>query len=68
MSLADTSPELGTSDFVSGLAELTARRTESGAGLHRFLAENVKQLESPVADVIMQLAQEVTQTNEEQHV
>lgn len=50
------------SDFVSGLAELTSRKTDSGAGLHQFLTDNVKQFEPSVADVIMQLATEITES------
>lgn len=49
-----------TSDFVTGLAELTARKTESGAGLHQFLTSNIQQFPQGVADVILQLAEEVT--------
>lgn len=54
-------PEDGpASAFVTGLAELQARRTASGAGLLAFLAGNLTQFEQPVADEIMALAQEVT--------
>ncbi|WP_437187434.1 metallophosphoesterase [Planctomicrobium sp. SH668] len=49
------------SAFVSGLAELQARRTESGAGLMEFLKHNVQQFESSVADEILNLAREATQ-------
>lgn len=50
----------GESAFVTGLAELQARRTASGAGLQEFLEKNVTQFEPPVAAEIMYLAAEVT--------
>ena len=53
-----------SSDFVSGLAELTTRKTASGAGLHRFLDENMGQFDTDVADVIRELACEVTNSME----
>lgn len=57
--------ELDTSSsFVAGLAELKARRTESGAGLKRFLKQNVGQFDEPVADEILALAEEVTQNEQ----
>jgi DNA repair exonuclease SbcCD nuclease subunit len=46
------------SSFVSGLAELTAQKTAGGFGLRRFLSENIDQFELPVANVILQLADE----------
>lgn len=52
------------SEFVAGLAELIARRTETGAGLHKFLDENLDQFDSNVASEIRLLANEVTQTEE----
>jgi len=52
--------ERTSSEFVTGLKELTSRRTESGAGLHEFLAENLGQFEPPVAEAIKLLANEVT--------
>ena len=58
--LADTATDASDSVFVAGLAELQARRTESGAGLIAFLEKNLPQFEQPVADVIRSLAQEVT--------
>jgi len=48
------------SAFVAGLAELQARRTETGAGLMAFLENNLPQFEKAVADEILQLAREVT--------
>jgi DNA repair exonuclease SbcCD nuclease subunit len=56
--------ELTTSEFVSGLAELTSRRTESGAGLHKFLADNLGSFNTEIADEIRKLATEVTGTEE----
>jgi len=53
------------SAFVSGLAELQARRTASGAGLLEFLKQNAAQFEPPVASEIMSLAQEVMQHGKE---
>ena len=50
----------GESAFVTGLAELQARRTVSGAGLKEFLQQNVTQFPPAVADEIMHLAAEVT--------
>jgi DNA repair exonuclease SbcCD nuclease subunit len=57
---ADISTDGPASAFVAGLAELQARRTESGAGLVAFLEKNLSQFEQPVANEIMALAQEVT--------
>ena len=48
------------SEFVTGLASLTARRTESGAGLHEFLAANLSQFDKPVVTEIERLAELVT--------
>lgn len=58
--IAETPTDCTASAFVAGLAELQARRTESGAGLLAFLENNVSQFERSVADEIMALAQEVT--------
>ena len=55
---------LAASEFVTGLAELTARRTESGAGLHEFLAANLNQFESEVVVEIERLAELVTESGE----
>jgi hypothetical protein len=57
--IADAAVETGQSAFVSGLAELQARRTASGAGLMEFLQNNVSQFEASVATEIMSLAKEV---------
>ncbi|MEL7500529.1 MAG: metallophosphoesterase [Planctomycetota bacterium] len=63
--VVEENEEREQSNFVTGLAELNSRKTESGAGLHQFLSENVEQFDVPVADVIMQLAQEVTNVETE---
>jgi predicted phosphodiesterase len=49
----------GESAFVQGLAELVARRTESGAGLREFLNQNLGQFDDRVAQEIITLAEEV---------
>lgn len=59
--------ECGESAFVSGLKELTHRRTDSGAGLKEFLKENVGQFEPDVADQILNLAKEITQEEVTNH-
>lgn len=58
--IVDAAPEGAPSAFVAGLAELQARRTESGAGLLTYLEKNVVQFEASVAAEIMELAREVT--------
>ncbi|MEW4488085.1 metallophosphoesterase [Thalassoglobus sp. JC818] len=52
------------SAFVSGLAELQARRTDDGAGLIEFLESNVQQFSPQVAAEIMDLAKTVTEGDE----
>lgn len=57
--------ELDTrSSFIAGLAELKARRTESGAGLKRFLDQNIHQFEKSVTDEILALAEEVAENEQ----
>ncbi|MFT5302357.1 MAG: DNA repair exonuclease SbcCD nuclease subunit [Mariniblastus sp.] len=56
--------ESSSSEFVTGLAELNALRTQSGAGLHEFLNENLVQFDKQVAKEINVLANEVTGTEE----
>lgn len=51
------------SGFVADLRELTARKTDSGAGLTNFLKQYLDQFESPVAKEIMRLHDEVAQPN-----
>ena len=58
--LTEPSTEGAASAFIAGLAELQARRTQSGAGLVAFLEKNLSQFEQGVAQQIMALAQEVT--------
>jgi predicted phosphodiesterase len=58
--LVETVGSAVPSQFVAGLAELQARRTESGAGLIEFLQCNLTQFEPAVAEEIMILANEVT--------
>jgi predicted phosphodiesterase len=56
--LIPTPEQAAPSSFVAGLAELQARRTQSGAGLMEFLSQNVGQFEQPVAAELLLLAQE----------
>jgi Calcineurin-like phosphoesterase len=65
-SVVDQSVSTSQSAFVTGLAELQARRTASGAGLWEFLDHNLGQFEPAVAEEIRALAQEVTSHGEEQ--
>lgn len=53
-----------SSGFIADLRELTARRTDTGAGLTEFLKQHVGEFEAPVAEEIMRLAAEVTSTEE----
>jgi hypothetical protein len=62
----DTTVGDGQSAFVTGLAELQARRTASGAGLWDFLKKNLGQFEPAVADEIRSLAREVSPHGQEQ--
>lgn len=48
------------SAFISGLADLQSRKTDTGAGLQLFLKKNLEQFESSVADEIRKLASEVS--------
>ena len=52
------------SGFIADLAQLTDRRTDTGAGLLHFLKNNLTQFEEPVAAEIMRLAGEVTSGEE----
>ena len=63
--------DLQQSNFVTGLAELTTQKTQGGLGLLRFLKDNVQQMETPVAEVVLSLADEVLESNQseiESHV
>jgi DNA repair exonuclease SbcCD nuclease subunit len=55
----DRADSAAPSSFVAGLAELQARRTESGAGLLQFLDANLDQFNPDVCQEIRRLAQEV---------
>lgn len=48
------------SDFIADLRELIERKTDSGAGLSEYLANNLTQFEPQVADEILRLKDEVT--------
>ncbi|MDX1964015.1 MAG: metallophosphoesterase family protein [Pirellulales bacterium] len=58
--IVETEATGGPSGFVAGLAELQARRTASGAGLHEFLRLNMGNFEPDIAQEIWTLAQETT--------
>lgn len=51
--------EAAESTFVRGLAELKARRTESGAGLRQFLDDNLSKYDEDVQAEVNQLAERV---------
>jgi len=59
---AEADEETGSA-FVSGLAELQARRTQTGEGLMLFLEKNLDQFEEDAVREIMQLAYEVTRND-----
>jgi predicted phosphodiesterase len=65
--ILDAVEDSSESAFVAGLAELQARRTETGAGLKGFLDKNLGQFEEDVAREIWQLANEVMGNGEEEH-
>jgi len=65
--MVPTEQEQGESAFISGLKELTNRKTASGAGLNEFLKENIDQFEPDVADQILSLAKEITQEDITSH-
>ena len=65
-SIVETESKEANSEFITGLAELTSRRTESGAGLHQFLNENTGQFSDQVSDVIMKLAHQVTEADQKE--
>jgi DNA repair exonuclease SbcCD nuclease subunit len=58
--VASTEQTRGSS-FVAGLAELLARRTQTGAGFQFFLEHNLQSFEPDVSQEIRLLAQEVFQ-------
>lgn len=51
------------SGFVADLRELTARKTESGAGLTEFLNQHLDQFNAPVAKEIMRLHDQVAEAD-----
>jgi DNA repair exonuclease SbcCD nuclease subunit len=58
--IADPVVEQSQSAFITGLAELQARRTASGAGLLEYLRQNAHNFAEPVIAEIYALAHEVT--------
>jgi len=63
--IADTAMDKNSqSAFITGLAELQARRTQTGEGLMLFLEKNLDQFEDDVISEIKQLAHEVTRNDE----
>ena len=58
--VADENPDASASSFITGLAELQARKTDTAAGLVQFLEQNLGEYEDEVAQEIMALAKEVT--------
>ncbi|MBS3759645.1 MAG: metallophosphoesterase family protein [Desulfobacterales bacterium] len=61
--VAEKPTDEGSSAFISGLAELQARRTQTGEGLMQFLNKNLDQFEDDVISEIQQLAYEVTRND-----
>ena len=61
--LDEVTADNSRSNFIAGLAELQARRTQTGAGLETFLDANLNEFEKPVADEIRSLAEEVLNRN-----
>jgi predicted phosphodiesterase len=57
--IAEETANAGRSDFVAGLAQLQARRTETGEGLQLFLERNLHRFDPEVARRIQSIAQEV---------
>lgn len=66
--IVTTPGEESSSGFVSGLREMNERRTQSGAGLHEFLKQNLDQFQPEIAQHIQSLADEVTANEETVHV
>ena len=62
--MEDKTEEGVPSAFISGLAELQSRRTDTGAGLKLFLEKNLPQFETTVAAEIQKLADEVSRDDE----
>ncbi|MCP4784595.1 MAG: metallophosphoesterase [Fuerstiella sp.] len=64
---SEESDEGRGSGFIADLRQLTARRTDSGAGLNEYLKQHLDQFEAPVAAEIMRLAAEVTSEDPDNH-
>lgn len=58
--------QAGESAFIQGLAELAARRTDSGAGLEAFLEKNLGRFDPDVATQVRALAKEVIEDEQRQ--
>ena len=58
--VADEGIDTSESAFVTGLAELQARRTQTGAGFMEFVEKNLSQFSDEIAAEILVLAKEVT--------
>ncbi len=54
-----------SSSFVSGLGDMLAQKTDSGAGLLEFIRSNVGEFEDDVAREVLTLAEEATDGGEE---
>lgn len=61
----ENSEKEGASKFISGLAELQARRTATGEGLKAFLEQNLEQFPPKVAAEIRQLAKDILTSDSE---
>jgi len=57
--VSEANSDVAESLFVSGLVEMTARRTDSGAGLQEFLSKNLPKFDEDVQVEINKLAKEV---------
>ncbi len=60
-SVSDPQSPIAQSQFITGLADLQARRTASGAGLKEFLAKNLSQFPAEVAGEINKLVEQIQQ-------
>ena len=58
--VTEAAMDTSESAFVAGLAELQARKTESGAGFMEFIDKNLDQFDEQIAAEILVLAKEVT--------
>ena len=60
---SDDVDEKDSSGFIADLRELTARRTDTGAGLTEYLNQHLEHFEPKVANEILRLAAEVTSSD-----